>query len=464
MRRLRILAPLAVAAACAAPGTAGAAAPWTAPAQLAGPADLPASAPAVDLGPFGRGLAGWSTSEGPADQLTRPTGRIALLAGAAAAGGPRDLSPYDLAAPPQAYGAGHGILLLRRRIGTAQRVAVAIARADGSLGPRRVLADRIRLADTALSANEAGDAAAVWVQSRGTTTTGVARNDRLWLAVRRAGGALGRPRVLVGSGRLAAASVTVGRRGDVLVAFTRQAIRRGHETRERRVQARIRRAGRAFGPIDDLGPQQGFATLATAIAAGGRAYVAWGTQDLGEQADEPFRVHAAALPAGRAAFRDAQLLDPGSGAERPVGRVAIGVAEDGTATVAWSGVVVRRPAGQELQISYPVRSATTDAAGRFGAAGPVAGGNGAVGGLTIDRAGAATVVWTGYRPGSFFATTGVLAARRPRGADAFAVETVTDRPRDPNESPPAAALDARSGRVVVLWGGRDGLFLSSRAG
>jgi hypothetical protein len=188
---------------------------------------------------------------------------------------------------------------------------------------------------------------------RGTSSTGTALNDRLWISTRRAGGSFGRPTVVVGSGRLTDVDVAIGATGDVLVALTRAPIVSGRERRPRSVAVRYRRAGHGFGQIQTIGPNEGFADIATAIAANGRGYVAYGTQDLGEEANEPFQVYAAVKPAGPNRFRDAVQLDGGGGLERSPGNVSIAVAQNADATVAWSGV---RVAGSvpNLRFSFPV--------------------------------------------------------------------------------------------------------------
>jgi hypothetical protein len=140
-----------------------------------------------------------------------------------------------------------------------------------------------------------------------------------------------------------------------------------------------------FGAIQTVGPDAGFADIATAIANNGRGYVAWGTQDLGEEANQPFRVYAAVKPAGSTAVRPGvQLDDGGGGLERPVGDVSIAVAPNADAAVAWSGVRTSRSTTGDLQVFYPVFAAGSGAGARFGAAQPVAGGNGAVGGVTVS--------------------------------------------------------------------------------
>jgi hypothetical protein len=410
----------------------------------------------------------------------QPTG---LLAGIddGRVGAARPLAPYDLAAPPRVYGRSRTVALLRRnapgaRTGpsfdVAQRVAVAVGGTDGSLGARQVLAGAVapHLGDADLAVNDGGDAVAVWIQSRGTTSRGIAVSDRLWISVRRAGGSFGRPTVLVGSGRIGSVDAAVGVTGDILVAFTRQAIVRGRERGPRQVEVRYRRAGHGFEALAAIGPNAGFADIDTAIASNGRAYVAWGTQDLGEEANLPFRVYAAVKPPGPHGFRQGALLDDGGGVlGRPIGNVSIGIAPNADATVAWSGVRTSRATG-ELQVFYPVLAATTDPSGRFAAAQPVAGGNGGVGGVVVSgNTGLATVVWTASRPGTFDGPTAVLAATRA-GAGAAApfgaAETVSDQPPGSNDNVPAIALDPGTDQPVVAFTGPNGrgMLVSARAG
>ena len=375
----------------------------------------------------------------------------------------------------RAYAATRAVALLERNapgsrpngnFESPQRIAVAFGSVNGALGTPDVLQDvGPRVAGADLAVDPRGDAVAVWIQARDTTRTGVALNDRLWISTRRAGGSFTTPTVLVGSGRIESVDAAVGANGDILVAFTREAIVRGRERRPRTVAVRSRRAGHRFGAIQTVGPNEGFADIATAIASNGRGYVAWGTQDLGEEANEPFRVYAAVKPAGPNAFRPgAQLDDGGGGLERPVGDVSIAVAPNAEATVAWSGVRTARSTG-DLQVFCPVFAASTGADARFSAAQPVAGGNGAVGGVTVAPSGVATVVWTALRPGVFAEPTGVLAAQRAAGATPFGpAETVTDQPPGANDSPPAVGLDPGSGQPVVAFTGRGGLFVSARTG
>jgi hypothetical protein len=465
-KKTAFLSLAAVAAALVLPAGALAAPPWSAAQNVPGSAGAAVLAPSLDFARGSAGIVGWGTSAAPFTGAP-VMGRAVGLRGATPAGAPDDLSPYGLAAPVQAYAATRTVALLQRAVGArAQRVSVAFGSVDGTLGTPRILQSSVapRIADADLAVNDRGDAIAAWIQARDTTSTGVALNDRLWISTRRAGGSFSRPTVLVGSGRLTSVDVAVGADGDLLVAFTRAPIVSGHERRPRSVAVRYRRAGHGFGSIQTIGPNEGFADIATAIASNGRGYVAYGTQDLGEEADQPFQVYTAVKPAGPNRFRAAVQLDDGAnGLERPVGNVSIAVAPNADATVAWSGVRIQ--SGPRRPIFYPVLAATTGAGARFGAAQSVADGNGAVGGVTVSPAGTATVVWTAMRPGVVGQPTGVLAAQRAAGATAFgSAETVTDQPPGLNDSPPAIALDPATAQPVVAFSGAGGLFTSERAG
>ena len=99
------------------------------------------------------------------------------------------------------------------------------------------------------------------------------------------------------------------------------------------------------------------------MAPSGRAVVAWGSQDVGEEANEPYSVYAAVRRAGASRFRAAQVLDAGGPAIRAEGTVALGVAGDGSSVVAWSSPQGSYRAG----IQQSVRVATAGPRGRFGA-------------------------------------------------------------------------------------------------
>jgi hypothetical protein len=438
-----LLAALVLAALAAAPAVA--APPWSDPQVVAG-SERPAAERAWPaLAARGEGLLGWSVTDDPSDPDAVHDGRVAPITSAGPAAPEVSLDPYDLAAPAATYGGTRAILLQSRlqRSGES-RLVVVFGRSDGVLGPRRALDRAVVLGGADLAANDRGDAVAAWIERRDGA-------DRLWAAVRRPNGRFGTPEVLAGSGEITALCVGVGERGDAVVAYERRSGARA----PRRVAARVRRAGGRFGPAADLGPSDGRLTLDAAVSRRGRVYVAWGTQDRGEAKSRPWRVLVAVRPAGPRRFGAAQVLDPGGGAIAGKGRVALGVADDQSATAAWTSARLE-PGGAA---TYPVLTATTDRRGRFADAVPVAGALGALGAIATAPSGATTLLLLseGDAPA-------VLASTRSAGATAFGpLETVSAAPAAPASSP-VLAVDPRDGRLLAAWvgAGTTGVLTSSR--
>lgn len=444
MRRSGLIA-LALAAAGALAPAATAAPPWSAPETVPRSAAANPFTIGLSLGNVERGALGFTSIVPPRTGCTQ----IASVAGVGrgAPGRPRSLAPYDLAAPPVAYANIHAILLQRRTLDSrcrSSRLAVSFASLPGPLGKRRILADGLDLTDGAVAINARGQAAAVWTEDKGYRGRR-ANNDRLYLALRPAGGRFGRPSVLVGSGKLSGVSVAYGPAGDLLVAFERRAIDARGRTGPRRVGARFRRAGHSFGARADLGPHQGVTDLVTAVTAGGRGYVAWGTQDGGIEANDPFNVYAATKPAGPRAFRAAVHLFGGRGAsiDRPQGRLGLATSAE-AGLLAFSGLADGGPGVGTIR---PVLVSDTGAGGTFRPPERVEGAGGVTGGVAIGRDGAATLVWTQMRNSEEAA--GVVAATRPPGGR-FALELVSPLPALPVPVP-AVAVPAREGRVQAAW-------------
>ena len=139
------------------------------------------------------------------------------------------------------------------------------------------------------------------------------------------------------------------------------------------------------------------------------------------------------------------MLDPGAGIARSPGRVAIGVAPNGVATVAWSQAV-----GTPVS-TFPVRVATSSAAGVFGPSTDLAA-LGAVQDVAVNSQGTALVVWGGITLADPQQAVQVMASIRPGGSSSFgAAETVSaaDQP-----SIADAAFDPVTGQPVVVWTAR----------
>jgi hypothetical protein len=268
-------------------------------------------------------------------------------------------------------------------------------------------------------------------------------NGRVRLAVRRPGGRFGTPRTVAtgavgrptaGTTEGGGLAVAVGGRDVVVVAYQRE---RG---RARTIEARLLR--RRLGRPRTVGPQRGLVDLSARIGANGRAVVAWGSQDVGEEANEARSVYAAVMEPPSSRFGPAQVLDPGGPALRPHGRVAVDVADDGSALVAWSSP----QGGYSAGIRSAVRVATAGPRGRFGPQRELAP-SGAVGDVAVGRGGAAIVVWSRLFPEE--EERDVTAAVRPAGAPDFgAPEAVSPSERTTTA---VAAFDPRTEQPAVAW-------------
>jgi hypothetical protein len=453
MRRAIASTVLTAAVLAAAPAAAHAAAPWSEPLTVPGSERVNPYSIGLSLGNADRGaLSMTSGIPAPTGQCTQ-IGAV-LGVGRGAPGTPRSLAPYDLAAPAAAYGNTRSIVLQRRTLncdnGTA-RLAVSFASLPGGIGQRRILDSSVKLDDAAVAAvNPRGEAAIAWTEDRGYSGRR-ANPDRLYLSLRRPGAAFGRPSVIVGSGKMTDVSVAYGSGGDLLVAFTRQTIDSRGEPGPRRVMARFRRSGHGFGAIADLGPEAGVTDVVTTVTASGRGYVAWGTQDGGIEANEPFDVYATSKPVGPHAFRAALHLFSGRGSDidRPQGRLGLAVARDGSdGVLAFNGLA---DGGVGVGTLRPVLVSTTDPRASFQAPTAVPGANGLSGGVAVQPDGTSTVVWSGQRPGGPEQATGIFASTRPPGGAFQAVpELVSLLPQQP-AWPSVVAAPVNGGAVQAAW-------------
>ena len=301
---------LALAVLVVLPASTEAAPPWSAPRDVSGPHMF------VDGLWAGGGLIGWRSEDGEAGT---PAGR---------------------SGDPVFFGHGRAAVVIVRPVGSNRdprsELRVAI-RSGGRFGPSRRVVKHRRIAPPSLAGNARGDLALAWFEDRGTD------KDRVYVALRRAGHAFGKP-IRLATGPLRGIAAAVGSRGDVLVTW----VARG------KVHARLRRHGHGFGRAETLRSDPAFAVgLHPAITSSGRAYVAWSAQALFEGGDSgPAYYEVATRPAGAARFRRAQRLD-----RLPAGRLGgpldLALTGRGNAIAAW--------------ISDRVRVAETGADGRFGA-------------------------------------------------------------------------------------------------
>ena len=239
-------------------------------------------------------------------------------------------------------------------------------------------------------------------------------------------------------------------RGELVVAYVRH--RPVSRRNVRVVEARTRRSAGDWSRAQRLGPApENFTDLRVVAVPGGPTVAAWGNGHqtvMGVQSR--WIVRAAIQRRGSTRFAPAQTLDPGAvpgaGIPSPIG---LGIAADGTATVAWSARVPVRPAvWEELEI----RAANTRRDGRFARAQVLATGGARLSDLEVAPDGTALATWSDHQAPP---RVGIAAALRPAGSQAFmAPERVAwVEPRGPSAPAPApaAGLSPRNGRPFIVW-------------
>jgi len=302
---------LALAVLVVLPASTEAAPPWSAPRDVSGPFTF------VDGLWAGGGLIGWRSEDGEAGA---PAGR---------------------SGDPVFFRDGRAAVVIVRPVGSNRdresELRVAF-RSGGRFGPSKRMVKHPRIAPPSLAGNARGDLALAWFEDLGTA------NDRVYVALRRAGHAFGKP-IRLATGRVRSVSAAIGSRGDVLVAWDARG----------KLRTRFRRHGHGFGRAETLRSDPTFfAQLRTAVASSGRAYVAWAAQFLSEGGSRGAGFYEVAVrPAGAARFRRAQRLER-VGADRTVGSLDLALTGRGNALVAWA--------------SERVRAAETGADARFRAA------------------------------------------------------------------------------------------------
>ncbi len=294
----------AVAALALAPSSAAAGA-WSQPVEVGGDPD--GSATLVGVARDGGAIAAWLDGG--------PNGPVASVRPAGSAFGmPVPVGGFASLMDLAVARSGHAIVASRDSFGEDRPPVSAALRAPGGdrFGPARVLG---RDSASVPAAGIADDGAALVAFVAGRD----GRRRRVLVAERPANGDSGRARAL-SLPRPTAVAVAVGADGAAAVAWVRRAGRsRGV------VQLRVRAArARAFGRARTLSsPAQSAGSVRVAIDGEGRPIVVWrGTYRRGERSSvfasdgrrAPLRVSAAAEFAGAP---------------------AVGVAEDGEATVAW---------------------------------------------------------------------------------------------------------------------------------
>jgi hypothetical protein len=444
---LRLVASAVLTVSLVGAGTAHADPPWSAPVTIASGVDA-FWQPGLAFTGDGHALATLNASGSAPPGLTR------VLAAEPRTSAFTEIGRAVLLAPPAPYGRG-GVAYLRTPTPTrsqsiddvkVSRLGASIARAPDSLGrfqPLARIAGSPRSVTARVAADPRGNVAAAWLQPRGD-------HFAVRVALRQPGHAFASPRTVAVAtpyGDVTPLDLAYGANGDLIVVFQRTTRPKAVDHRTLRLAVRVKRHGRAFGPVQSLGPVLGSSSIATVVSPTGRAVVSWGTQDSGEGIEDPWTVRASVLHRDARRFSKAQLLDPGK-VGYPTGPVTAAIGRDGTATVAWSGVAARK-------LPYPVRVATAGPAGRFGATAELAP-NGATIGVVTAGDGTTSVVWGAVTDPEAETLHGLFASRRAAGANVFAPPEPISPLGEPLVNSAAAGLDPSSGRPAALWMGAPG--------
>lgn len=441
MRRLLIVFGLLAAL----PASASAAS-WSAPQNISQSAnDLSGGSIAVDR--QGRALVSWPAWRWVSGE---PRGRYELESWFTATRAPH-APAFDLprrapsfAAGPVLYGTSRAVGLERHAMGWLRCGELGTLRA--TFGRSTGLFERPTTIATftgagggdgaaVVAANDAGRVLLAW----GAATTSDCRTSAVRIALRQPGGAgFGRPETLRGSGRPERPSAAVGASGDMLVAWARRL--GGGRTN---IEARVRPAGRRWGPVETLGQGSVAGSLTTAVARNGRAYVAWADSGISESGSGA-TLHVAVRPAGGFRFRKAVLLERVRTPVAFLPRLGPDIALAGTnaliAWTGWDGTVWR------------VRVAASNAAGAFGPPQTVSapGAGASLGDLSALPDGTATVVWSRLDQENL--PRNAQASFRPAGGPFGSPEIVSvDALRLP-----AVALDPTTSRPTAVWPQRMG--------
>lgn len=398
---------------CATAAPAGAAPPWSPP-VVVGPFASPRLGAQLAVAPDGGRLVAWNDVGARADRT-----RLAFAPGRSRALGAR------LAAAPVAVGSGRFALLRENEIDGRTRLFASSVFPSGVLGAVTVLARDLVPGHATQAVDARGDVAVAWVeQAQG-------QDARVRLALRRRGGRFGPTRTLATGQTFSGVTVALSARGHLVAAYG------GRRARGWRIEVRSGATRGGLRTPQVLGPGGGGDDITAAVDPRGRAVVAWGAQDTGEEAGRAFVVSAAIRSSRARRFRGRQVLDAGGRREFPRGGLRIVMADDGSATLAWTQVQRR---GQV------VRTSVSDQGGRFAA--PTEPGSGHQGeaygaDLAIGADGRRALVWVSEAAGQ----RRVLAATAARrGAWDSAEEVVAS----------AAATGPRiafvpAGGLTVVW-------------
>jgi hypothetical protein len=248
--------------------------------------------------------------------------------------------------------------------GLATRLVLARLSSDGRVASRRTLTAAGEGDGAVLAQGAGGTLAVAWAQAGARGGAGlrvVLRSPdgtRTKTAVRAPGADDGAQEAA-----LDGVDVAVAPDGGALVSFARD-------------QLVWVVAVRSDGRVDrrvGVGDARDATTTDVEVAPDGRAAVLWGTQDGGEERDEPYVVRAAVRRAGASMFMPAQVLGRSTAVDDPAGNLQLALTADGGAAALFDRVDLSdRPlllaqAGRDGVFGAPARLAGDVSLAGFGA-------------------------------------------------------------------------------------------------
>ncbi len=279
---------------------AGAGAEWSRPVSVSAAHDQIADLQ-LAAGPTGDFLS-WTYSDlVPAKGIFgAPRARYAVAPAGRPFGPERPLPRSYASGPLVDLGGGHLAQLILVPAGLNRDTPeVALGSVTGRFGsPQPIRGAVVYDGRARLTGNARGELLLAWIAADAH-----GQHRVVWASARAAGGRFGAPEVIAGRAQAEQVSDAIGTRGDMVVAFP---------NKWGRMLARVRRAGRAWGPLQDLGPAAGGTEndVTPFVGQDRRIVVAWyETQLCSGGCVSPGFTRAAIQQAGQSRFGRAQLLE-----------------------------------------------------------------------------------------------------------------------------------------------------------